>query len=295
MLRHMRASLGGPLRLFLAGALAGGLALGVATGPARAFDFTFGLFGSGDDGRPQQRQAGPDGTVSAFPEWGAWPGPAADPDATIVPAKDVTASNYVLVLDYSGSMDEYAGHQRKIEVLYDVVPRWIRNLDEDANLGVLAFYRPRGQEMDVYELLPLGKTGREQVIERIRSIRAGGNTPLGLALAAALKRLEDQARRQSGYGLYKIVLVTDGVNTMGPDPSGVVDAIVNDPADPVEVHTIGFDIGLNHALNRPGETFYVSAGNATELFNALNQVQAEVDFADTETFPAIDWSALRAD
>jgi len=294
MTKRALSSRGWLSRGLLIAGLAVGLTVAGSVGPARAFDFTFGLFSSDNDSQRPQR--GPDsGPIPAFPEWGAWPGPPQDPNATIVPAKNLTAANYVLVLDYSGSMDEYAGRRRKIDVLYEVVPQWIRNLGEDANLGVLAFFRPPGKEMDVYELLPIGTTGREDVIDRIRSIRAGGNTPLGLALGAALDRLEQQARRQSGYGLYKIVLVTDGVNTMGPDPRVVVDRIVSDRANPVEVHTIGFDIGLNHALNRPGETFYVSAGNATELFNALNQVKAEVDFADTETFPEIDWSALLAD
>jgi hypothetical protein len=53
---------------------------------------------------------------------------------------------------------------------------------------------------------------------------------------------------------------------------------------PINIYSIGFCIGENHALNQPGRTFYKAADNPAALRKGLEEVLAESETFDETEF-----------
>ena len=201
-----------------------------------------------------------------------WPprgGPSAgDTDLDVDPGR----ANLVVVLDMSGSMAESrcAGdHRDKATAARVAMGRWLESVPGDANLGLVTF-DASGVNVPV-----VPATGnREAFLRAVGTTRAGGGTPLRSSLREAHDLLAAQARRQLGYGRYQLIVVTDGAHSSGEDPASVIETIVTNPANPVELHTIGFCID-DSALRRPGWVDYQSANNPAELAQGLSRVLAE--------------------
>ncbi|MBN2080186.1 MAG: VWA domain-containing protein [Spirochaetes bacterium] len=186
------------------------------------------------------------------------------------PVADVRMKNYYIVFDGSGSMY----HGRKIQTAQKALEVFVLMIPPDANVALLAF-DARG----VYERAPFG-TPRETIIREIHKTIARGGTPLGRAVEIAYDKILAQARRQLGYGEYSIVIVTDGMATDGERLPRIIGRILDE--SPVMIHTIGFDIGMGHALNQPGLTSYRTARNFHELTRGLGEVLAESDSFSTD-------------
>ena len=145
-------------------------------------------------------------------------------------------------------------------------------------MGLLVFNGP------IVEVVPLG-SGRQHkanVMTEIKKIESGGGTPLHDAVTKGYTALITQARRQLGYGEYYLVVLTDGEANPGQDPGGSIDHIT--AYSPVNVHTIGFCIGSQHSLNRPGKTIYAEAGDLAELRKGFEGVLAEAPKFDVASF-----------
>jgi Mg-chelatase subunit ChlD len=203
------------------------------------------------------------------------------PDGEL-PKIDMTralSTNYMMVFDGSGSMLEVecSGRQRKIDVATSAVERFIAQVPDGANLGLVAFDR---NGMD--ERAPLGPD-RRAFARALDKVRAGDDTPLRSAITLAYGKLEQQAISQLGYGEYHLVVVTDGVpDPESEDPRGIVDTIVGE--SPVVVHTVGFCLDEDHALNQPGKTYYAAADSPEALQQELAQVLAEAPSFDADDF-----------
>lgn len=206
----------------------------------------------------------------------AWP-PAPDGNTALAP--NLLTDNYYVVLDGSGSMDDRqcSGNQSKIETAKDALKDFAASVPADANLGMLIF-----TEGQIHELVPLGSGNRQQFSETVQSAYAAGDTPLRDAISTGYARLEQQAVRQLGYGRYILVVVTDGQANPGQEPNKKVGWMLDNT--PVELHTIGFCIGTNHALNMPGRTVYKAADNPAALRQGLADVLAEAETFDVSTF-----------
>ncbi len=208
----------------------------------------------------------------------AWPAelPA---DATVEPLERRSAKNYYIVFDGSGSMEsmECADNQKKITVAKKAVQEFAAKIPNDANIGLAVF---DGQGLS--ERLPLGTENRPQFFSQIDGISANGGTPLKSAVSLASKKLAQQAARQMGYGEYHLVIVTDGDPSEGEDPRPAVEALLAN--SPTLLHTIGFCIGENHALNQKGRVFYVSATSPEELRQGLTEVLAEATSFNLDGF-----------
>ncbi|CAB5090367.1 hypothetical protein D3OALGA1CA_5843 [Olavius algarvensis associated proteobacterium Delta 3] len=193
-------------------------------------------------------------------------------------AGDLTARNFVLIFDGSGSMGESdcAGDSRKLEIAKQAVVAWSKSVPEDANLGFYSF--------NAKGITTLGlTTGNRQVfIDTVMGIRAGGGTPLSQALSYAFKTLTSQGKRQLGYGEYTIVVVTDGIAHSKQRLKSTVNKILG--SSPVTIFSIGFCIGDDHSLNQPGRTIYRSADNPDQLKSGLQEVLAELEFFDEQEF-----------
>ena len=197
-----------------------------------------------------------------------WPPRLAD---VPVDLGQISRKNYIIIFDGSGSM---TGH--KIATAKAALKRFIMTIPRDANVGLVAFDRS-----GCTERASLG-TPREKIVAIVDGITAGGYTPLGGAFTIAYDRLVRQANRQSGYGEYHIVVLTDGRATDGRIMPQKVAAILAE--SPVVIHTIGFQIGSGHALNQPGRTYYTVADNFEELSRGLVAVLAELETFTVTTF-----------
>ena len=205
-----------------------------------------------------------------------WP-PAPDQSKPLAVANDPLVKNYLVVFDGSGSMNDDAcgSNERKIDVAKKALNVFADSVPTDANLGLIHFE-------PIQLLVPLGTGNRQQFKEQVAQINPSGGTPIGDSMEVAYKSLTEQAQKQLGYGEFYLVMVTDGENTVGPDPRQMVDFITQNT--PIVIYTIGFCIGNSHSLNRTGITTYREANNPEQLAKAFEGVLAEAPDFSTLTF-----------
>lgn len=207
----------------------------------------------------------------------AWPKVKPDEHIDVVP--DLTVKNYYVVMDCSGSMGEIACSKGrpKLEVAKESLKNFADLVPMDANLGLLVF-----QQSEIYERIPLGKQNRDPFKKAVDATFNNGGTPLYSAIRQGYLQLEAQGKKQLGYGEYTLVVVTDGAASEGQDPTKAVKWIL--AHSPVQIHTIGFCIGPDHALNIPGRTVYKAADNPEQLEKGLQEVLAESETFDVSDF-----------
>lgn len=203
-----------------------------------------------------------------------WPASKSD----VVVSKDVLAKNYYLIIDGSGSMgdERCSDGMQKIDVAKTAITQFVNRIPVNANIGLLTF-----DTNGVLQKAPLG-LNRQQVLQDIAGIVAGGGTPLQTAVSYGYQSLVQQAQSQLGYGEYHLVVVTDGEASSGEDPSPAVTQLLAE--SPVILHTIGFCIGPGHSLNVSGQTDYRAANNPAELQQGLADVLAESNEYNIDKF-----------
>lgn len=233
--------------------------------------FSLAACDSGNNAQSAHSQAKAKTDVSTYSLRGidnSWP-PAVGKQQVIAP--NLLANNYYLVVDTSGSMNESgcSGNKPKLVVAKNALKQFVSKLPADANIGLLMFDNGRAAET-----IAIGPNTQTSISDAIQSVSKGaGGTPLGSAIRAGYKSLTRQAQAQLGYGEYHLVVVTDGYANTGNEPDEVVKSMLKGSA--INLHTIGFCIDENHALNLPGYTIYKSAGNPEALMQGLDSVLAE--------------------
>jgi Ca-activated chloride channel family protein len=207
--------------------------------------------------------AGP--TLQQVAKWGA-----AEQGQEALLSQDLLADNYYVVLDGSGSMAGSGCVPRgsKSDAAKSALRRFVQTVPASSNLGLLVFDRK-----GTTERVPLGISNRQAFLEAVDAIVPDGGTPLGESILVGRRKLEEQARRQMGYGRYVLVIVTDGEASDSTVMARAVDRLTGET--PVQIQTIGFCIDTKHTLNRPGVTTYRSAMNPQELDAGLSAVLAE--------------------
>ncbi len=197
-----------------------------------------------------------------------WPN-MAEPAASS--EQDKLAKNYYVILDDSGSMKSgicASGHASRLSAAIEALAAFAEGLPPQANIGVMSFAGGRFSE-----LLPLGKRSSREIRDLSRRVGASGNTPLATAISRGYDALRKQAAAQVGYGEYHLVVITDGEASEGEYPDSVIERILGE--SPVDIHTIGFCIGRDHALNQPDYLSYQPANNVEALRQGLQDVLAE--------------------
>ncbi|MGR9044503.1 MAG: vWA domain-containing protein [Gammaproteobacteria bacterium] len=192
-----------------------------------------------------------------------------------IPVGNLLTDNYYIVLDGSGSMEgnDCAPGSTKMRVAKQAVAQFAKQVPSDANIALYAFDL-RGAR----ERLPLTANRLEEFFAQINQVIPGGNTPLATAITAGYRSLKAQAEKQLGYGEFHLVVITDGIATEGEAPDVIVQTILKE--SPIVIHSIGFCLRQNHALNQPGMTFYTAADSAEALQQGLQAVLAEApDFS----------------
>lgn len=251
---------------------------------ALAMASTFVMTGCGPDKSQSQAASAFSGVAEAHSiaaaKNGSWP--SFEVTDTDLMDSMPNRENIMVVLDMSGSMrdDICSGRfTNKSLAAKSVLRDWVAGLDQEANLGLIVF-DSKGPNVH----LPLGRDNRDRFVSLVQDARPDGGTPLKTSVALAAEQLEKQAALQQGYGRYKMMVITDGEHSSGEDPSGPLRAILSNPANPIEINTVGFCI-TDSALNQPGLTNYHSAKNPEELRKGLDSVLAEsMDFQPLEEF-----------
>jgi len=193
-------------------------------------------------------------------------------------AENLTAKNFLVIFDGSGSMTETecADGKTKISVAKAAVAEWSETVAADANIGLVSFNH------DGWTRLKPEPRNREQFIRVTNGINAGGRTPLTEAFQQAYIMLTAQARKQLGYGEYTIVVITDGIADDPTSLSKVVSHVLVET--PIVIHTIGFCISGKHSLNQAGRTYYRTATDPKALRKGLQEVLAEAESFDVTRF-----------
>jgi len=194
-------------------------------------------------------------------------------------SSNLLAKNYYLVVDGSGSMKEQScsSNVPKLSVAKSALESFINKLPAAANIGMLVF-----DNNGTREILSISQNNQTMAVNAVRDLQAGGGTPLGKAITQGYKSLTEQAKSQLGYGEYHLVVVTDGFANKGDEPDQIVRDLLK--GSPVTLHTIGFCIDQNHALNIPGFTLYKSAENPSALVAGLDAVLAEAPDFQVDNF-----------
>lgn len=175
---------------------------------------------------------------------------------------ELTATNVLIVLDSSGSMDGLAMEQAK-----SAVQQFVDGLATDINVGMQVFPSRK-------VVVPLGINNREEIRTKLDKVTGAGGTPLYRTMGDAYEELLDQVVRQNTYGAFFLIVVTDGRSGEYIDGNELVLQIVNN--SPVEIHTIGFNFDDTHPLNMEGVVNYTTANDTETLLTRLEGVAAEL-------------------
>ncbi|MFW6106527.1 MAG: vWA domain-containing protein [bacterium] len=127
------------------------------------------------------------------------------------------AGNHVIVLDASGSMASSDWRPTRLAGAQEAARALVRRLAQrspDAKVGVVVY---SGRATVLCKLTPVRRPS--PILAAIRRISTGGSTNIGAGLEAAHSLL------QGTSGPSRIVLLTDGRHTAGPEPTLVAGAI----------------------------------------------------------------------
>lgn len=237
------------------------------------------IFKSNDDEVPAYK---PTAAIAPYGMRGvdySWPGVSA-PDQQLTANK--LAKNYYIVFDGSGSMDEKSceSSDKKINVAKQALSSFFQTLPADVNVGIFLF-----DNNGAGEVLPISPLNTDKLNQVVQKIWVGGGTPLGESLRQGYLSLSRQALSQQGYGEYNLVVITDGEASDGETMNKMVDQISQQSS--ISIHTLGFCLSGQHALNVKGLVNYISANSAQQLLDGLNDVAAESDSFDISAFNGV--------
>jgi Ca-activated chloride channel homolog len=188
------------------------------------------------------------------------------------------ASNFYFLFDMSGSMDERCSGKRKIDGARDAVTRFMRNIPDDVNIGLMLFGTRNGDGFA--EALPISSGNKQEFLDILNSLQPEGKTPLGEALLAGVEKIVGQYKKQLGYGTYRIIIITDGEQT-GIDLKQPCDNLAQHGF--IGLYSIGLCMDKSHTLKKYSLS-YRDANNYEELEEALVEATAESEVFDAGLF-----------
>ena len=189
-----------------------------------------------------------------------------------------TTSNFYFAFDMSGSMNEKCSGKRKIDGAKEAVTRFMKNIPDDVNIGLMIFGTRSGEGYE--ETLPIGSGNKDEFLKIIDNLQPEGQTPLGEALLASVDRITEQYKKQLGYGTYRIIIITDGEQT-GIDLKQPCNYLAQHGF--IGLYSIGLCMKSSHTLKKYSLS-YRDANNYEELEQALVEATAESDMFDATLF-----------
>jgi Ca-activated chloride channel family protein len=182
-----------------------------------------------------------------------------------------SAGNLMFILDASGSMWGQVEGKAKIAIAKEVLTGLIKDLPDDAAVGLVAYgHRRKGDCNDVEELVPLIPIDKGKLIQNIQALSPKGKTPITLSVrktAEKIKHLEDETT---------IILVSDGKETCEGDPCALVKEL-KEAGIKFVMHVIGFDVTEQEraqleCMAKAGGGEYFTAKTAKDFQMAAKEV-----------------------
>lgn len=160
------------------------------------------------------------------------------PPKTLDSIKQVRATDFIIVLDRSGSMSEDKKMPFAKAAVWDIIGR----LGDSDRFALVSF---ADQAIVQSPLIPVNAANKGYLNNIVSEVVPSGGTNLGDGLSAALRLLESGA----GDGPRKIVLLSDGQANQGIiDPEQLAQMSATATRYGAVVSTIGMGLGFNEAL-----------------------------------------------
>jgi Mg-chelatase subunit ChlD len=209
-------------------------------------------------------------------------------------------SQIELILDASGSMKRTLGGRMMIDTAKTVLSDIVQQLPDDMHVALRVYgHRIRegrpGACEDSQLMFPFAKLNRQALLSKIHGVRALGTTPIAYSLQQVARDVGQTA------GEKMIVLVTDGKEECGGDPSAAVAALMAQGIN-VKLNVVGFalaDAALKAELRRLAEQTkgqFVEAKDAVSLRAAIEQSLAVpydvLDATDTKVAEGVTGQAV---
>lgn len=189
------------------------------------------------------------------------------------------SSNFMIILDASGSMHEEIDGREKVDIAKDVIETIVKKLGEGAKVGLRVYghrYNSLDEKADTDTelVIPVGPLKPEQFMAKVRLLKSKGKTPLTLSLMETIK---DIASVETELDLVTIVLTDGGESTRGAKPYDAAAKLAASRKG-MKVHVVGFDINEDDwreqlektAAAGNGQYFHVK--KASDLLSALQLV-----------------------
>ncbi|MBU1733901.1 MAG: VWA domain-containing protein [Verrucomicrobia bacterium] len=189
------------------------------------------------------------------------------------------AQNYpelMFVVDSSGSMQSQLEGRMKLDIAKEVLLAVVAELPSEVRIGLAAYgHRSKNDCQDVEILIPPGGGEKTKLISRVKELTPMGMTPIALALTKVAGHLESRQAETT------IVLLTDGLETCGGNPLGVVKKLKQEGLLFV-LYVVGYDIKENEKkelmnLAEEGDGRYFSAHDTASLLAALEIVRKDIE------------------
>lgn len=202
---------------------------------------------------------------------------ALSPKATTMIRSDT--SDYVIILDVSGSMKETSRDgNSKWEVARRAACDLITNIPPGLSISIVVYghnvHKPCDVEV-IRPLTPLTEAEKVQIVARINGLEPAGKTPIGKSLQVAAQQVA------ASRGIAKLVLITDGIETCKGDPVADAAAFVAGAGEGRSIDVIGFDLPDQESsavslIAKSGKGKYTEAKTSVELAKAFESVKQEM-------------------
>jgi|GEM_PF-3588630 len=182
------------------------------------------------------------------------------------------------ILDASGSMLEPMDGTNRWEIARRVLGQRAAALPPDVHAGLRVYGHREPAEpadvscADIQLLVPLAQHNSKAIVEALPELQARGRTPMSESIRLASEDFTFIPENRNS-----IVLISDGIETCGDDPSQMA-AFLQELGIDFTIHVIGLDVdaATREQLRRLAETghgIYHDATTEAELRDALEDIE----------------------
>ena len=170
--------------------------------------------------------------------------PCDDPEFKNVSTPKV---NVIFILDSSGSMAQMAGSEQKMAVAKGALSKYIANLPEQVNVGLMVYGHTGSNNTSdktlscnsIEMIYPLGKIDKNVFSQKINTFQPTGWTPIGSSLLITKQVFSGHEKEKN-----MILLISDGIETCDSNPVGAATEVKNAGLD-LTIDVIGFNLDSN--------------------------------------------------
>jgi len=186
------------------------------------------------------------------------------------------ASNFMIILDASGSMRDEIDGREKFDIAKDVVGSIVKKLGAGARVGLRVYGHrlsalDEKADVDSELVIPVGPLQPVTFMAKVRALRCKGKTPLTYSLDETIR---DIASVDTELDLVTILLTDGGESTRGAKPADAASRLAASRKG-MKVHVVGFDISDDdekeqlEKIAALGNGKYFHARKSADLMNAL--------------------------